>query len=84
MENIFETDGKDRFDNLCHYLNIDNKKFEGLSKDEVTTLNQILEIKSEDEAMNSSSISESQFVRSKIYPMKESELNMYEESKSIH
>ena len=83
-EIIFETDGKDRFDKLWYNLNLDNKKLEGLFKDDLRILRDVLDVNSNIEVMNSSSISEARLIKSKIYPTIESQLNLYEESKLSH
>ena len=82
FDNVIETDKNDRFNKLCRQLDLDEKKLDRLSTDELNLLNEVLGIEPNNEVLNSSNITESRLIKNKIYPTIESQMSIYEEDKS--
>ena len=82
VDSIFEASSKDRFNKLCHHLNLHNKRLDWLSINELNTLKEILGIDSRNEAMEVSNFTEMNLIDKKVYPRKESQASLNEEFKS--
>ena len=75
-ESVIKTDSKYKFDRLCNLLNIENEKLEGLSTDELDMLYEVLGIDFGNEATNTSNVTEVNLMKSKVFPMIESRVNV--------
>ena len=84
LDSVIESDNKDRFSKLCRQLDLDNRKLDRLSSDELNLLNEVLDIESKSEVLNSSNITEGRLIKNKIYPTIESQMSINEELKSSH
>ena len=75
-ESVISTDSKYKFDRLCNLLNIENEKLEGLSTDELDMLYEVLGIDFGNEATNTSNVTEVNLMKSKVFPMIGSHMNV--------
>ena len=83
VNSVLETDSKGRYNKLCHHLNLDDKRLDLLSINELNTLYEVLEIDSKNEALDISSCTDMNLLNNKVYPIKGSQLSLKEEHKSM-